>query len=947
MDDIFGFDQVVNNNGNNEDKETKKNKNNNNKKKKNGFEVFGLSEPVLQGIKSKGYKFPTPIQQKSIPIIMSGRDVVAMARTGSGKTAAFLIPLFELLKCEHSSKVGVRALIIAPTRELVLQTHRFIKDLVGNTTNLRSCTLVGGDSMDNQFSALANNPDIIVASPGRLLHIIAETGISLKAVQYVVFDEADKMFEMGFQDQVYEIISKIPSNRQTVLFSATLPSVLAEFAKAGLKNPELIRLDTDVKLSENLKLSYFTVRSQEKEAALIYILREVVDQQKLTIVFASTRHHVDYLYNMLTKLDFEATTVYGSMDQQARKDNLQKFKSGKAKILIVTDVAARGIDIPALDNVINYDFPAKPKLFVHRVGRAARAGRSGQAISLVAPDEIPYMIDLHLFLGRPLMNKKEDFDSNKDEGKEEETKDNTNTELELQKKLESSKDDTNNKKDKRSKSQKRKDRPFDNGFFGSLPQTVIDTECEEVNKLLKNDKALESEKQVCERAFKLYAKTRELASAESVRRAKLLEILIHPFIQWKLGINDQDIIEKQVDMLNRIKNYRPSTTVLELGDQGSERAEVMRQRRIFRGNLKAFKTNQASSSSDKEDISNETSVAHMDAINDQISKPKDRDDDFELRTVKEINKMKEELIKKKKKNPLADILMDQKKQNSRFFKLSSQANKKGYNMMDDETKNLKDFKDKQFYLSYTRDNPSKEAEERGYSVNAENKPTITSVIENEKPVERIEDMVLDLVAEDREQLNKQKRTQLKWDRKKKKYVRVHLEPGQQIGANGKIKTESGAILNKKDLKKADYYQKWRQKTNARIQRIGEEEEETNVAPVKNQHVGKLAPAVPTNGNDESSENRGRKRGREPKNELKNEAQVKKQRREKEKRKHVEETREKIKKMGYKRVKSQLHRDSLAHSFLRWSFCLFVYGFLSSTVCAQDEHTPNDSTSKPQ
>jgi ATP-dependent RNA helicase DDX54/DBP10 len=910
MDDIFGFDQVVNNNGNNEDKETKKNKNNNNKKKKNGFEVFGLSEPVLQGIKSKGYKFPTPIQQKSIPIIMSGRDVVAMARTGSGKTAAFLIPLFELLKCEHSSKVGVRALIIAPTRELVLQTHRFIKDLVGNTTNLRSCTLVGGDSMDNQFSALANNPDIIVASPGRLLHIIAETGISLKAVQYVVFDEADKMFEMGFQDQVYEIISKIPSNRQTVLFSATLPSVLAEFAKAGLKNPELIRLDTDVKLSKNLKLSYFTVRSQEKEAALIYILREVVDQQKLTIVFASTRHHVDYLYNMLTKLDFEATTVYGSMDQQARKDNLQKFKSGKAKILIVTDVAARGIDIPALDNVINYDFPAKPKLFVHRVGRAARAGRSGQAISLVAPDEIPYMIDLHLFLGRPLMNKKEDFDSNKDEGKEEETKDNTNTELELQKKLESSKDDTNNKKDKRSKSQKRKDRPFDNGFFGSLPQTVIDTECEEVNKLLKNDKALESEKQVCERAFKLYAKTRELASAESVRRAKLLEILIHPFIQWKLGINDQDIIEKQVDMLNRIKNYRPSTTVLELGDQGSERAEVMRQRRIFRGNLKAFKTNQASSSSDKEDISNETSVAHMDAINDQISKPKDRDDDFELRTVKEINKMKEELIKKKKKNPLADILMDQKKQNSRFFKLSSQANKKGYNMMDDETKNLKDFKDKQFYLSYTRDNPSKEAEERGYSVNAENKPTITSVIENEKPVERIEDMVLDLVAEDREQLNKQKRTQLKWDRKKKKYVRVHLEPGQQIGANGKIKTESGAILNKKDLKKADYYQKWRQKTNARIQRIGEEEEETNVAPVKNQHVGKLAPAVPTNGNDESSENRGRKRGREPKNELKNEAQVKKQRREKEKRKHVEETREKIKKMGYKRVKSQLHREGM-------------------------------------
>eukprot|EP00729_Bicosta_minor_P021284 gene21284-25605_t len=316
-----------------------------NKGQSGGFQSMGL------------YKVPTPIQRKSIPLILDGKDMVAMARTGSGKTASFIIPMLEKLR-QHSAKVGIRGLILSPTRELALQTLKFTKDLKKHT-DLRSAVILGGDSMDQQFADLHGNPDIVIATPGRLLHVTVE-------------------MELVLSTQLNELLARLPQERQTLLFSATLPKLLVDFARAGLQDPTLVRLDVETKLSENLKMQFFGARRVNKIALLLFLLRDVIEEGKQCVVFVATKHHVEYLAELL----------------------MLEGRAQKADTLIVTDVAARGIDIPLLDYVINFDFPTKPKLFVHRVGRVARAGRSGIAFSLVSSDEVPHMLDLHLFLGR-------------------------------------------------------------------------------------------------------------------------------------------------------------------------------------------------------------------------------------------------------------------------------------------------------------------------------------------------------------------------------------------------------------------------------------------------------------------------------------------------------------------------------------------------------------------
>ncbi|KAJ1552828.1 ATP-dependent RNA helicase ddx54, partial [Cladochytrium tenue] len=340
-------------------------------KKSGGFQSMGLSYPVYSGIIHKGYKIPTPIQRKAIPVIMDKRDVVAMARTGSGKTAAFVIPLLERLRA-HSSIVGARALILTPSRELAFQTLKFAKEL-GKHMDLRSCVLVGGDRMDEQFAAIATNPDIIIATPGRLMHLIIEMNIELKTVEYVVFDEADRLFELGFAEQLREILFKLPEARQTLLFSATLPKVLVDFAKAGLSEPALIRLDVETRISPDLQMMFFNTKHEDKDCALIYLLSTVIPKDQQTIIFVATKHLVEYIHELLNLARIKSTFIFGSLDQVARKMHIAKFRSGDVKILVVTDVAARGIDIPMLDNVINYDFPGSSKL--------------------------PYLLDFQLFTG--------------------------------------------------------------------------------------------------------------------------------------------------------------------------------------------------------------------------------------------------------------------------------------------------------------------------------------------------------------------------------------------------------------------------------------------------------------------------------------------------------------------------------------------------------------------
>ena len=293
--------------------------------------------------------------------------------------------------------MGARALILSPTRELAMQTAKFLKNM-GKFTDLRHALLVGGDSMEDQvcgcvcvcvcvcphtfpfsfpllnapppfpqFSALAYNPDIIIATPGRLMHMLSEVkDFKLGFIEMLVFDEADRLFEMGFVDQLREIVQQVPEERQTLLFSATMPKLLVEFSRAGLKSPQLVRLDVDTKVSSELRMVFFTVRPSDKYAALLWVMHELLPQDQQAMVFVSTRHHVELVCSLLRLSGSEALPVYGMLDQTARNHNLARFRSRKVRFLVVTDVAARGIDIPLLDNVVNFDFPDKPKLFVHR-----------------------------------------------------------------------------------------------------------------------------------------------------------------------------------------------------------------------------------------------------------------------------------------------------------------------------------------------------------------------------------------------------------------------------------------------------------------------------------------------------------------------------------------------------------------------------------------------------
>ncbi|XP_030794621.1 ATP-dependent RNA helicase DDX54 isoform X3 [Rhinopithecus roxellana] len=493
------------------------------KKKSGGFQSMGLSYPVFKGIMKKGYKVPTPIQRKTIPVILDGKDVVAMARTGSGKTACFLLPMFERLKT-HSAQTGARALILSPTRELALQTLKFTKEL-GKFTGLKTALILGGDRMEDQFAALHENPDIIIATPGRLVHVAVEMNLKLQSVEYVVFDEADRLFEMGFAEQLQEIIARLPGGHQTVLFSATLPKLLVEFARAGLTEPVLIRLDVDTKLNEQLKTSFFLVREDTKAAVLLHLLRNVVRPQDQTVVFVATKHHAEYLTELLTTQRVSCAHIYSALDPTARKINLAKFTLGKCSALIVTDLAARGLDIPLLDNVINYSFPAKGKLFLHRVGRVARAGRSGTAYSLVAPDEIPYLLDLHLFLGRSLALARPLEDPSGAAGVD--------------------------------------------GMLGRVPQSVVDEEDSGLQSTLEASLELRGLARVADNAQQQYVRSRPAPSPESIKRAKELDLVglgLHPLFSSRF--EEEEL--QRLRLVDSIKNYRSRADIF---------SEVMGQKR--------------------------------------------------------------------------------------------------------------------------------------------------------------------------------------------------------------------------------------------------------------------------------------------------------------------------------------------------------------------------------
>ncbi|GMP79644.1 hypothetical protein CsSME_00035106 [Camellia sinensis var. sinensis] len=389
-------------------------------------------------------------------------------------------------------------------------------------SDLRISLLVGGDSMESQFEELAQNPDIIIATPGRLMHHLSEVDdMSLRTVEYVVFDEADCLFSMGFAEQLHQILTQLTENRQTLLFSATLPSALAEFAKAGLREPHLVRLDLESRISPDLKLNFFTLRHEEKNAALLYLVREQISFDQQSLIFVSTKHHVEFLNNLFREEGIEASVCYGDMDQDARKIHVSKFRARKTMLLIVTDIAARGIDIPLLDNVINWDFPPKPKLFVHRVGRAARAGRTGTAFSFLTAEDMPYLLDLHLFLSKPIRA--------------------APTEEEVLQDMDGV--------------MSKIDQAIANGdtVYGRFPQTVIDLVSDRVREIIDSSAELTSLLKASTNAFRLYSKTKPLPARESIRRAKdLPHEGLHPIFKNVLGGNELTALA----FSERLKTFR-------------------------------------------------------------------------------------------------------------------------------------------------------------------------------------------------------------------------------------------------------------------------------------------------------------------------------------------------------------------------------------------------------
>ncbi|KAH0722151.1 hypothetical protein KY289_005195 [Solanum tuberosum] len=672
------------------------------KAKSGGFESLGLSSNIFRGIKRKGYRVPTPIQRKTMPLILSGFDVVAMARTGSGKTAAFLVPMLEKLK-QHVPQAGVRALILSPTRDLALQTLKFTKEL-GRFTDIRVSLLVGGDSMESQFEELAQSPDIIIATPGRLMHHLSEVDdMSLRTVEYVVFDEADCLFSMGFAEQLHTILTRLGENRQTLLFSATLPSALAEFAKAGLRDPQLVRLDLDTKISPDLKVAFFTVRQEEKHAALLYLIREQITSDQQTIVFVSTKYHVEFLNILLREEGVEASVCYGDMDHDARKIHVSRFRARKTMVLIVTDVAARGIDIPLLDNVINFDFPTKPKLFVHRVGRAARAGRIGTAYSLVTSDDMAYLLDLHLFLSKPIRAAPTEEEVFQD-------MDGVLSKI---------------------------DQAVANGetVYGRFPQTVLDLLSDRVREIIDHSTELETLQRPCTKAFGLYSKTKSRPSKESIKRVKdLPREGLHPMFKNDLRGNELSAMA----FSERLKAFRPKQTILEAEGEAA----------------KSKKENQMV------DVMKMKRAIHEEVINkvrqQRSSVPASKEDDFDPTP----SKRKEKQVSGSKRKS-------------------------------------KIFKDEEYFISAV---PTNQHFEAGLSVRGN----------HGFESKRLDAAVLDLVADDKNGLQKQK-VSYHWDKRSKKYIK--LNNGDRVTASGKIKTESGS---KGKTNKTGIYKKWKDQSHKRV-----------------------------------------------------------------------------------------------------------------------------------
>jgi len=362
------------------------------------FNELNLITPLLDSLNKQGYIQPTPIQEKAIPNILQGNDILGCAQTGTGKTAAFALPILQLLsKPEHNGSHGIKALVLAPTRELALQIKESFT-AYGSNLNLRHTVIFGGVSQHTQVQNLRKGVDIVIATPGRLLDLVNQGYIKLHTIKYLVLDEADRMLDMGFINDIKKIIAELPAKKQTILLSATVPVEIKKLADKLLHNPVSINIEPVTSTSALIQQGIYYVNRENKRALLRHILQDALIENAL--VFTRTKRGADKVVKELNRNKIKAEAIHGNKSQNAREKALRGFKNRTTRVLVATDIASRGIDIDNLTHVINFELPEEAETYVHRIGRTGRAGSSGIAVSFCSPDEIPLLRSINKLLHR-------------------------------------------------------------------------------------------------------------------------------------------------------------------------------------------------------------------------------------------------------------------------------------------------------------------------------------------------------------------------------------------------------------------------------------------------------------------------------------------------------------------------------------------------------------------
>jgi len=350
------------------------------------FTELGLKETLVRACESLGYTEPTPIQRQAIPVVLSGADLIGCAETGTGKTAAFLLPIIQ--RITERQRPGARVLVLAPTRELALQIEASYQELVPKK-GPRCVSIIGGANMNRQCETLRRGASVVIATPGRLLDLMERGVVDLKLIEVLVLDEADRMLDMGFWPSIRRILGELPRNRQTLLFSATMSPAIEEIARKSMQSPRLVEVSPRGRAAMTVEQTAYPVAMESKTALLLDLLEKERERFERVLVFTRTRRGAERLSHILRAREHKVNRIHADRSQPQREQALRDFKTGQTRVLVATDIAARGIDVDSVSHVINYDVPAAPEDYVHRIGRTGRAGKTGRAITLVTPaDEL-------------------------------------------------------------------------------------------------------------------------------------------------------------------------------------------------------------------------------------------------------------------------------------------------------------------------------------------------------------------------------------------------------------------------------------------------------------------------------------------------------------------------------------------------------------------------------